>query len=204
MKIKLLMLFFIAWGGTLFCGGNIAGKWCSVNRNSEGFGTVMKFEKGGAMSMMYAVISEYNYKVKDDSLVFTFIPYSKDQQAAVNTVPYKFSNDTLYFFPNDTSRIQKLVKSENGRNKKDRFYGTWKFKHQKGYDATWQFTSKGIAQINIYTSKDEGKYKLKKDNLLINFKNKPAEDPKIKINGNEMELTSKKKNRTEKFKRLEP
>lgn len=204
MKLKYLALLLIALSSNLFCGGAITGKWYSVNRNYEGFGTLMKFKSGGSMEMITAVISEYNYKVIGDSLVFTFIPNAKDQQAASNSVPFKFTKDTLYFFPNDTSRIQKLVRVEKGTKQKDMFTGTWKFKHQRGYDATWQFTSKEIAQINVNIRTEEGKYKLKKGNLILNFKNLPMEDPKIKIKGNEMELTSKKKNKTEKFKRLEP
>jgi hypothetical protein len=188
----------------LQAGSKIAGKWFSVNRNMEGIGTILVFGNDGKMKMVTAVITEYKYVQKRDSLVFSFMPYNKNYLPVDNTVPFKLTPDTLYFFPGDTARIQKLVKVESPRKTKDKFTGLWKFRHSKGYDASWQFTNQGIAQINVNFKTENGKYSVKKGSLEIRLKDRPFENPLFSISGDTLTLTSQKRKTFEKFFKLKP
>lgn len=205
MKRIALTFFILTFlSSSVLCQKGITGKWNSDKRNSEGMGTVLLFGPRDNAKMITAVIVDFDYKVKGDSLIFILNPNEFNTKEVINTAEFKFKNDTLYLFPNEPTRTQKLVRIEKVAKPKDLFSGIWKFKHEKGYDATWQFTKKGIAQLTINLQTTEAKYTLKKDEVIIKFKDKPTENPDIKINGNHMVLTSKIKKTSEKFSRLEP
>lgn len=204
MKKSLLIFTVLILNGVIFGQSPILGKWCSDKRNSEGLGTVLIFEKNKTVKMVSAVLVDFNFKEKEDSIVFTLPPSENNRTTVINTAPYKFSGDTLLLFPKDTSRIQKLVQLKPVKNVKNKFTGVWHFKHQKGYDAEWQFTKSGIAQLTVYLQTVKGTYSVKKNNLVIKLEKRPPEDPNYVLKGNHLTLKSKLRNSEEEFTRLIP
>ena len=75
---------------------------------------------------------------------------------------------------------------------------------KKVYDATWQFTTKGIAQNIVQFKSEDGTYNIEKGSIVFKFPKNKIEDPLMKLDGNNLVLTSKKRKTFEKYLRLQP
>jgi|GEM_PF-4661048 hypothetical protein len=185
-------------------GKGIAGKWSSDKRSPDGNGSMLIFTADKKVKLAVGPLVDFNYSVEKDTIVFVFTNSDSAKTKSVNKVAYKFISDTLYLYPKDTASIQKLFCINKIKSKKNKFAGTWSFKHSSGKKATWQFTDKGFAQLSVPFKVWEGTYLLKNNKLTINAAGKPMEHPTVKLKGDHLTLANTEKNTEDHYTRVNP
>jgi hypothetical protein len=155
----------------------IVGKWAADHRTDGGLGNVLLFNQDRSMVSTFGALVDFRYEADGKTLKTTFQNPPKDGKPSEPTVqeePYEIVDDKLIINPDDPKAREERTRVGQPKPGANPIVGVWSFKHYTGVPATWQYTTSGLAQLDVPMQTMKGHYEFRDDELTVDIDGQPS------------------------------
>ncbi len=131
------------------------------------------FTKEGDVSFTFGALVDFGYIINQDKINIQTEESDSTQSDKDIFQQFSIEEETLTINSRDANEAPQIMKRAGIQKANTHpIVGNWTFKHYTGQTALMKFTSKGIMQLSVPLSIEEGSYSLQDNKLVIQFENR--------------------------------
>jgi hypothetical protein len=159
------------------------------------------FGGDGAVTSIFGALVDFKYQADGHAIKLTFTD-SASGKSEQSSEPYEILGDKLVANPTDATNRVEMTRVGTAKPGVPPIIGLWTFKHYTGEMATMQYTSGGLAQLNVPMKTSKGRYKLQAQGLTMEFEGQPSSKRKILLSDDHLTFLADKTEQERKFTRV--
>jgi hypothetical protein len=178
-----------------FSDESVEGIWSAVVRTKGGLGSQWTFLPKGEVSYTFGALVDFKYEIEDDYIKMRLIETTEETKNDTITERFTITKNTLTVVNNNSSEKQIMEWAgipSPPKTKTHPIVGNWTYTHYTGQPALMRYSSKGIVQLTVPFTVENGSYSREGGKITVKFHNEEPVEYTVKRNGNGLILKNPK------------